>query len=288
MAHRKDAATIAMSNRMVVELINPQNDMRETYVVRAQNMHCVVNMAAQIVKEYGENGPIAARGFFNWVDCWQKAISDFEYKHNDQRWLAVYHNGKRIFRAPENEVHPFLDMIEKCDFGNTNAYDYAIPMAQELLKQSGKPIALEYDGNVALNVQIENNEARIGVILRSSSKTTTFSFSIKPRLEQGSLDISQSLEGAASFLEGVQLAFQVGMSNEKLRMGIFKRLTPEHQQTREGRARLEQLATEIGNLQTIYDVRYRPEKPNFDKLVSEAEAFGHRTLEPPEDSDYIS
>ncbi len=285
LANKKDAATIALSNRMVLDLVNPQTDTHETYVVRAQNMHSVVRMAAHILDEYNTNGPIAARGYYNWEKAWEETLTDHEQNYNPEHWLAIYHKGRRIFAAKENEVHPFLDMIEKCDFGNTENYDYAIPMAEELLKQTGKPINMVYDANVALNVTIEDNEARIGVILRGSNKTTTFNFSAKPRYENDDIDIPLCLNTASLFLEGVQLAFTVGMNAQKLKLGIVERLTEEHKQTRAERERLESLQDEAADLGTVLDIHYRPERPDFLKLASKAEAMARKILTPPDDND---
>ena len=230
---REDAATIALSNRMMIDLVNSENGSHETYVIRGQNMHTVVRMAAHIVGEYNTNGPIAGRGFFNWDQAWKAVLTDHEYRYNPDRWFAVYYKGKRIFEALENEVHPFLDMIEKCDFGNTQHYDYAIPMAQELLLKTGKSIEMKYDANVALNVSIENEQARVGIILRGLHKTTTFNFLADPRYPNDPLDMELVLNTAALFLEGLQLAFTVGMNEQKLRMRIIERLSEEHMQARE-------------------------------------------------------
>ena len=84
LANKKDAATIALSNRMVLVLVNPQTDTHETYVVRAQNMHSVVRMAAHILDEYNTNGPIAARGYYNWEKAWEETLTDHEQNYNPE------------------------------------------------------------------------------------------------------------------------------------------------------------------------------------------------------------
>lgn len=282
-ADREDLATIAVSNRMVVDLTNPQSKSHERYIIRGQNMHTVVRMAAYIIDEYETGGPIAARGFFNWQKAWEEVLTDHEYRYNPERWFAIYHNGKRIFEELGKDVHPFLDMIEKCDFSNKQTYDYAVPMAQELLKQAGKPIDLKYDSNVALNIVVEKNEARVGVILRGSSKTTTFNFLGRPRLPKEPLDIALCLNTAALFLEGIQLAFTVGMNEQKLKIGIIARQTDEHMQARAEKDRLEMLQDEIGNLGTVLDIHYRPERPDLLKLASKAEAKARTIIVPPDE-----
>ena len=45
------APVIAMSNRMVIPLINSDGSVHEKFVIRAQNMHTCTRMAAKIVQE---------------------------------------------------------------------------------------------------------------------------------------------------------------------------------------------------------------------------------------------
>lgn len=279
----KDAATVALSNRFVVELKNPQRqEETEIFVVRGHNMHSVVRMAARLVYDFNNTGPIAKRQTpYDWAKTWDSIVNDYEYAYNPQRWIAIYESGKCIFKSGDH--HPFLDMIEKCDHENTEDYDYSVPLAEQLFQKAGKDVQIHHDANVALSVNFENNEARIGIILRGSNKTTTFSFSARTKKEGDALNIPQCLGSAAAFLEGVQLAFLVGMNIEKIRIGIIERFSKEEKQTHEGRQRLNRLTAEISSLETAFDVRYRPEKPEFHLLTAEAEELAQRILEPPEE-----
>ncbi len=275
-----DGATTALSNRFVVDLHDKKNKVIETFIVRGHNMHSVVRMAARIIYDFNTSGPIANRAKYDWSKTWDSIVNDYEFAYNSQRWIAVYHEGKCTFAAGEH--HPFLDMIEKCDEGNDQDYDYAIPMAEKLFQKAGKNIKIDHDANVALSVNFENNEGRLGIILRGSNKTTTFSFATRSKKETDAFNIPQCLGSAAAFLEGVQLAFLVGMNMEKIRIGIIERFSKEEKQTKEGRERLKRLSSEISNLESAFDVRYRPEKPEFHLLMAEAEELGQRILEPPE------
>lgn len=49
---------IALSNRIVVELKGQKKDQTELFVIRAQNMHSCVRMAARILKSYKTSGPL--------------------------------------------------------------------------------------------------------------------------------------------------------------------------------------------------------------------------------------
>ena len=276
-----DKATVALSNRFVVDLRNAKGGVLETYVVRGHNMHSVVRMATRILYAFNQSGRLDKRvPAFDWPKAWDTIVNDYEYAYNPQRWIAIYKDGKPVFKF--GEYHPFLDMIEKCDEENDKDYDYAIPLAEQLFKKAGKDLRIEHDSNVALSVNFEDNHGRLGIILRGSNKTTTFSFSATATKKDQILNIPQCLGAAAAFLEGVQLSFLVGMNTEKIRIGLIARFSKEEKQTREGRQRLARLSTEISNLENAFEVRYRPEKPEFPSLVVEAEELGQKILEPPE------
>lgn len=86
--------------------------------------------------------------------------------------------------------------------------------------------------------------------------------------------------GASAFLEGVQLAFVIGMDQVKLIYGHIDRDSHEHAKLKNSVSRLDKLRNEIMNLQNAYAVSYRPEKPNFDTLISESEMFAEGVFKP--------
>lgn len=277
----KKNSVIALSNRMVTELRDSGGKLVETYIVRGQNMHSVVRMAARLVYEFEQSGPIGPRAAQpDWEQIWEKLVNDYEYAYNPQRWIALYRDGKCLFS--KGDRHPLLDMIEKCDFENDRDYDYAVPLAENLFIQAGKSLKIEHDSNVALSVQFEGNSGRLGIIQRGPSKTTTFTFTANPKKPGQVVKIPQCLGAAAAFLEGVQLAFMVGMNTEKIRIGLIERFSKEEKQTREARQRLSRLSGEISNLEDAFEIRYRPERPEFHHIMTDAEKLGQRILVPPE------
>ena len=278
----EETSIIALSNRMVLEFKGPKN-YNETIIIRAQNMHSCVRMAARLVKTYKTSGPILNRTKpFDWEAAWDIIVNDFEHRFNPQRWIAIYHNGQIIYQAGEH--HLLLDVIEKCNARNKHEYEKSIPMAEDAFKQAGKIVRIGYDSNVALVINLEKLQGRFGVIMRGPSRTTTFNFSVHSNNKEA-LNYAQCMASAASFLEGIQLAFTVGMNHIKMRHGIIERFSTEEKMTREGGARLGRLASEIVNLERTYNVRYRPEKPEFHHLVTEAEKLGEKIIEPPQDQE---
>jgi len=284
--NRSDKEPItALSNRMVVSLRKDGEDKSEDYVIRAQNMHLCVRFAGRILQSYNTGGSLLNRAnTFDWESAWEPMVNDYERMYNEDRWVAVYHRGKTIFK--DGEHHSLLDLIEKCDFENDKDYEYAIPMAENAFKQSGKVVKINYDANVALVTTFEKSEGRCGVILRGADGTTTFNYKAVPRINTRgepaqALNIPQCLSVSAAFLEGVQLAFMVGMNMFKIRIGIIEGSSKDEQQTREAQRRLGRLNAEIANLDSNYDVRYRPEKPEFHKIMSEAEELAARVVKAP-------
>ncbi len=271
--------TIALSNRVVVPLKNEKGAVQETMIVRAHNMHSAIRMAARLIQSFNSGGPILDRpNPYDWEAAWDVVSGDYEQNFNPQRWIAIYNNGKVIFE--KGERHALLDIIEKCCGSLKTRYEECIPLAENIIRQSGKAVRIEYDGNVALNVNLEKQQGRIGVILRSADKTTTFNFSISTKKDTG-LNYPQCLGAGAAFLEGIQLAFMVGMNGEKIKRGIIARHSPEEKQTREAAVRLSRLNAEIANLEGSFEVRYRPEKPEFGLIVGDAEKLAQKILAPP-------
>lgn len=268
-------AVVALSNRILVELTDGRGEVDESFAVRAQNMHCCTRIAAQIVQSYGASGSLMMRGApYDWGALVRASCSDYEADWNPQFWAVIYYQGKVLYT--QGEHHPFFDVIEKCQFSNRGEYERAIPMAEDVFRTMGKVVRINYDGNYALSVNLEPRQARIGVIVRNPAKTATFNISAMAK-GAGNVSYPQCLNAAAAFLEGIQLAFMVGSNEEKIRTGRIARHSPEERQTAAGRARLVRLESEIAALEDSFDVRYRPERPSFRAILSEAETMARGT-----------
>lgn len=274
-------ALIALGNRIALPLEDRKGN-KEALVIRGQNMHITLRMAARLYHAYQKDGSIVNRAApYDWDSAWDSILNDFEFAYNRERWIAVYYHGRVIFQSGSR--HPFLDMIEKCDTDNKLDYDFAVPMAEDLLRKSGQNIKIKYNGNVAFTIDFKEREGRCGIISRGPEQTTTFSFTVLPKGEDH-LNVAQAVSCAAAFLEGIQLAFQIGFDTEKIRLGIIERHTKDEQKVKDARHRLTRLNTEISNMETAFTVRYRPEKPAFDHFLNEAKEVAQKTLRPPEES----
>ena len=277
---RRDAAppVIALSNRIVLPLLSEDGTVSENLIVRAQNMHSCARMAARILQEFQESGSILERATpFDWRYAWLSITKGFETRFNPHRWVAVYHKGRIIYEDGETERHPFLDIIEQCEARNKENYEKAVSVAEDAFKQAGKLVTIEHDSNIALVLTSEGEEIRCGVIVRGPNRTMTFNFNAKPRGGR-SVKISQCLSVSAAFLEGVQLAFQVGMIKQKLLFEMIEPGSVEAERGRESSQKLGRLNGAIQQFENLADVTYRPERPDFGEMIDDAQIFAKTAL----------
>ncbi|MGB1077028.1 MAG: tetratricopeptide repeat protein [Bdellovibrionales bacterium] len=266
-----DDSLIATSNRIAVNLTDARGITVETIIVRAQNMHLCIRTASQIVRNYERNGPILIRDIpYDWEEAWEKLIDSHERKHNPNKWVAIYGKGALLFKS--GKYHPLLDLIEKCDAANPENYDASVRLAEEAFSQMGKDVSIDYESNIGLVAFIEKGQGRCGIILRNSERNSTFNFRLEQTPEY-KVSAVQCLNVCAAFLEGMQLAFVIGVSNEKVRLGLITKSSKEGQLAVSARRRLGQLNAEIRTFENTMPVFYRPERPEFGDLVSEAERF---------------
>ncbi len=263
---------IAVSNRMVVPLTDSNGKLIETFIIRAQTMHACIRMAGKIMQTFMRAGPLMARDEqFNFQEAWDNIIEDHERQFNPDRWIAVYSGGRLVFGGEDH--HMFLDMVEKCESRNPGDYEKAIKLAEEAFANLGKQVTISHEGHIGLVATIKKGHGKCGLILRNPNRRTTFNFIAENKEADVNVSPTQCMTVAAAFLEGIQLAFQIGMANEKLRVGAIKRYSEEDRRAESGRRRLGRLNAEIRTFENAFDVRYRPEKPEFGQLVSNAESF---------------
>jgi hypothetical protein len=272
-------AMTVLSNRMDLTLRGGQ-DYEENFVIRAHNMHISTRMASKIANSFSRLGSLVNRTTpYEWEDDWKVIFNDYERAYNEHVWICVYNNGRPLFHY--GEYPQFLDIIENFSQKNPEHYDRSLSTAEQAFKDNGKNIEIEYDGNVALVLTLDDLQARAGIIHRGPTRSTAFNFTARPDEGQKKVNIPQAIGVAAAFLEGVQLAFTIGMDDEKIVLGIIERFSREEKRAREAKQRLKRLNNEIVNLEKSHNVRYRPEKPDFEMLKSEAEKLAQRVLEPP-------
>jgi hypothetical protein len=273
---------VALSNRLVLSLVHELGEPPETYVIRTQNMHSCVRLAAAVAKEYIDRGAIIGRIMeFRWDRLWHDVIKGYEKDWNPNIWAAIYYKGRIVFE--EGPRHPFLDIIEKCDAVSGSDYTKSVQFAEQAFQQaSGKAMRIEHDSNIAFIMNMPEDEPiRCAIMLRGNSRKTTFSYQVKPKKEGAEKPrIPTLLSIAAAFMEGVNLAFQVGMSNRKMELGLMEKYSDEERKARRSSERVINLGGAIQTFENKFSVHYRPESPDFQKIIAEAESFASGILQP--------
>lgn len=262
---------VALSNRMAIPLESADVDLKEHLIIRAQNMHTCVRLAAHLTRDFQENGPILTRAKpYDWEFAYISITKGFEKKWNPQRWIAVYARGRLIYEAGEGMRHPFLDIIEQCDARNKGDYEQSIVIARDAFRQAGRAVKIEHDTNVGLIVNIRPGEGKCGIMIRSGGRPTTLNFTAKAKAGRA-VKPSQCLSAAAAFLEGVQMAYIVGMTRKKLQFDLIETFSPDAKQGEEAAQKLARLRGAIDQFENLLEVSYRPGRPDFSELVTQAE-----------------
>ena len=275
---KKADPVITMSNRIVIPLISEDKIDNETYIVRTQNMHSCVRLAAAITKEFFERGTIANRATpLPWSEIWMDVIKGYERDWNEQIWCTIYNKGRVIFQKGEH--HAFLDIIEQCDASNKNEYAQSVELAEDAFSQAGKDIRIHHETNVALITACAKEQAKCGIIVRSANGATTFNYTAVPKSNNPKpIHAHTTLTVAAAFLEGVQLAFYVGFMNKKQEYNLIEKYSDESRQYRRATERLKNLDRAIGLYENQFNLSYRPERPIFKEIAEKAEDTAIKTL----------
>lgn len=277
--HAKDRVpVVALSNRLVLPLSTDDGTSSEEFVVRAQNMHTCARLGAQICREFQENGPLLTRRKgFDWKYAYLAITKGYEKKWNPNRWVAVYHKGRILFEDGEAHRHPFLDIVEQCDARNRGDYEKAMIVAEDAFKQAGKLVTIEHDSNIALVMSVSKVEGKCGVMVRGPNHATTFNFTARPKAGRD-VHPSQCLSAAAAFLEGVQLAFFVGLTQEKVKYELISNASEEARQGREAGEKIGRLNGAVQQFENLLDVSYRPDRPNMSQMIDDSKEFARKIL----------
>lgn len=76
-----EGPVIALSNRIIVPLVSTDNMVSETFVVRAQNMHSCLRMAAHMVADFYADGSLLSRAKpYDWEDAYKSITKGYEAK----------------------------------------------------------------------------------------------------------------------------------------------------------------------------------------------------------------
>lgn len=273
-ANGKDTL-VALGNRILLPLVSKNGQIRERLIVRAHSMHMALRLAAQMTKEFHKNGPLLNRQVpFSWKNMWYDISSDFERPHVPETWCSIYNNGRPVYH--DGDYHPFLDVIEQCDIKNREEYDRAVIIAQDVFKQAGKSVRIDHDINIALVIGVMEEKTRCGLILRAPRRTTTFNFQIEQKEEEDNPSAIEQYYGltiAADYLEAIQLAVTTGFIQSQIDRGEIRETSPQAKKAMSAYKRIGRLNQDIQSFENTFNIRYRPERPEFIELLEDAKSL---------------
>lgn len=273
-----DPPVIALSNRMIVPLKDKAGREEERFIIRCQTMHNTARLAAFILQSYETHGAVMPRNhILNWENIWKNTLSKYDEKYNDNLWVTLYHKGQTLYES--GVKNSLLDVVEKQDYEHKGAYEDAIVLTEEAVRQKGRNISITHDGRLALVLDLEDERGRCGVIVRTPEKTTSFNFTATHNTQK-TINKANTLRVAAAFLEGMQLAFNVAIQQSKLEEGLIERFSDEEKQIKDGKKRLVEISDHISTYEKEYAVYYRPERPSFKAAMREAEQFARDVIIP--------
>ena len=272
------APIVAVSNRLALPLYDARGEVVDIFVIRSQNMHSCIRMAAQILKSFLNLGPLLNRAKpFDFAEAWQKSCSGYETLYCKSNWVSVYHKGAELYTSGHN--HTFLNVIEKCDSKNPGNYDRSVKIAEDAFVKMGRKIAISYEANIGMVLNIKPDIGRCGLIYRGTERNSTFNFTVEP-LTETSVSAVHCMNICACFLEGLQLSFLIGTTNDKIRTSIIKKFSEEEKQSEQALLRIEELAVELNTYENRYKLKFRPERPEFPQAITDAEKYHRKNFDP--------
>lgn len=251
---------VVRSNRILLTLTG-DNGPTEKVVIRTQTMPSALRLASRVMFSYYRNGLLLPRTEpYDWDVQWQGMLSDFERTYHPDIWAAVYINGQSVFKTVTS---PFVDIVEQCALLSIDNYDATMNVTEQVMRQVGRAVNISHSSNVAAIVTDGVDTLRCGVIHRAAGRDRTFNFTATGGQEEHR--VVQGLGVAAHLLEGINLQRIVQIMQDKIQSGEAGKASPEATELRAATARLVALDRAINSFEDGYDVKYRPQKPDFFK-----------------------
>lgn len=250
--------TTVRSNRILLTLTG-DNGPTEKVVIRTQTMPSALRLASRVMFSYYRNGLLLSRAEpYDWQVQWDGMLSDFERTYYPDLWAAVYINGQSVFKTLAS---PFVDIVEQCALLNIDNYDATMNVTEQVMRQVGRAVNISHSSNVAAIITNGVDTLRCGVIHRADGRDRTFNFTAAGGQEEHR--VVQGMGIAAHLLEGINLQRVVRTRQAKIQSGEAGKASPEATELRAATARLVALDRAINSFEDSYEVKYRPQKPDF-------------------------
>lgn len=270
---------LALGNRLEFECYDSRGEKSARFVVRAQNVHTTLRIAARVARHWYDHGDVQTSGpnRFNWKYEYKETTKEFEEKWNPECWACIYRNGKILFGAEPPDKTQLFDIIEQVYAYEKGDYGNIAGAAEEMFAKAGKNIAIEYDGDMAMELVGTPESVKNRIIYRDTDGRNKMELQMKQKDmsyligEKGSpVKLSECLTVAAVIFEGYQLGFFAGRTNYHLSSGKIDLSNKDAQQTDHAIKRVIRLDQALKDLTNKYHLSFRP-KPNFQQNISKVE-----------------
>lgn len=254
----KASSVIIKSNR--VAFLLGEEPFVENVVIRAQNMHTTLRLAAILIKEHNNKGQLLARKVpLNWEAVWKSAVSEYDKRFDPDIWGTVYINGNPVFRTVAS---PFADVVEKCALLSLDNYYATMDITEEALEKVGRACEVDHQATVAATIKNKGSEVDCGIMYRAGGNNTVFSYHVSGGLNKNSR-LEQAIGFTAAYLEMCALSYFIETTQNKVKSGEVAKVSPEVAQLRAAIAHKNFINRAVNDFEKAYKVVYKPQKPNF-------------------------
>lgn len=249
--------SVIRSNRLQLKIV--RGDKTDLVVVRGHSMANTLRFAAYAYRIITQDKLVSRHEAIDWQTVYDKSKSDYTRAYQPDDWMSVHINGDGVFKSAESGV--YVDVLEKCALLTGDTYEDAAGVTENVLREAGRPVDLHQEVVVAARIEDDGIRTRASIIHRDGRNDATFSFTAVngERLHR----IGGTIEAAAAFLEGLDLAFTIGTIRARIRAGEITEKDAEGQQMRVASLRQTALNAIINNFESAYGVSYRPERKQF-------------------------
>jgi hypothetical protein len=253
---------IALGNRLTLSLGRKIPPL----IIRGHSMHMTLRYGAEILRHLSYISHVEnVETFFQWEEAWQKLIEKFEGKHAPDTWICAYHKGKPVYQSGYH--HMFFDIIEQCEHQNLQSadnYEQSLIMAQKAFKQMGKNVMIEQESHVGYVLDDNDNEMRFAIIIRMPEHKATFIVRMFPNKElKTEPQPYEAMQLGANYIEGLNHAVRSGFMEADMNKGNISPMSDTGKLYKILQARIQQIGVGISQSERKFDVKYRPEKPDF-------------------------
>lgn len=260
-----------LSNRVIISTKNSQNSNWEPkFILRVKRMSEAVRLITHMAHHIKTKSIVAPFENFTWEEFWEESMSPLPPHQADERWLSVYYKGEIIWQT--GPVNPAINLLEALAAKSDTSYEEAVGQLSNLLAVSHQAQIEQQIQPALYAFRDKKNIFKGSIIMRKEGHASIFSVRIKPQ-SGGRLgkapDIRSCLNILAAVLEGREAIVEAERysATTKARSKAKEKLLQVSKI-------VDEVQREINQYSRIFEVRFRPEMPQFtdyiDRLITES------------------